>query len=579
MKAIILAAGLGIKASDEIPKALLPLGKTTIIHRQVSILRWCGISDITIVIGSEGKCWNRKTHEMIEKLGTDIITNPHNLSTRSNYSLYLALDNVEQCPILAIDGDLVFNKENIEALVGSEYKTVLISRPALSISEAGGKIALEGNRVIAAGNIKAQQFPWNIYAGIIKIGNDTYKAVKETLPKRRKQHIFNLLSTLCKKYNIYNINLDAVRNEEKPSFLVGGSYAKLKRSVVVRKEARSKGVQKLINEIKWLETLPPDLQPYFPQLQNYHIASNYAWFETPYYDIPSLRRLLFIGEIDAPKAMEILENVLAFMFSRVYTKNKIKGDPTWVYKLHIQRIERRLMATKQETSIFKDIIEALEITLNGRKYENIHSLVAKIKTRPGLIKALAPTTISMIHGDLHFQNILVDLANKNRFNFILADPRGELSGSDPTYDLGKLWHSVHGLYDFIHEDLIKLEIDSDKSKVEAHLEFEDMPALSEYKKIYRELPRMAEKYSTLANMSNWEMRTLFAEAAHFCSVMPFHLKNDGVEKRAIALYLTGVKLINEFTQRYSLEKWKEELPWINVNTPKDYLHATRYYNE
>ena len=39
----------------------------------------------------------------------------------------------------------------------------------------------------------------------------------------------------------------------------------------------------------------------------------------------------------------------------------------------------------------------------------------------------------MIHGDLHFQNILIDLSKQS---FILADPRGEAKGSTL-----KIWHS------------------------------------------------------------------------------------------------------------------------------------------
>ena len=39
---------------------------------------------------------------------------------------------------------------------------------------------------------------------------------------------------------------------------------------------------------------------------------------------------------------------------------------------------------------------------------------------------------------------------------------------------------------------------------------------------------------------------LFNEAMHFCSDMPFHLRNDGREDLSVAIYLTGVRLINEF---------------------------------
>lgn len=174
-----------------------------------------------------------------------------------------------------------------------------------------------------------------------------------------------------------------------------------------------------------------------------------------------------------------------------------------------------------------------------------------------------------------FQNRLVDLNQKTKYNFILTDPRGELNGSDLYYDLGKLWHSFHGLYDFMHEDLFDVKVRVQDSNVTARLEFEDIPAFSEYKRIHELFPKWLKEYPPLCEDPYWEMRTLLAEAAHFCSVMPFHLKMDNVEKRAIALYLTGVKLLNEFVEKYKIKEWEEDLSWINVNTSEDYMRAIK----
>jgi hypothetical protein len=45
-------------------------------------------------------------------------------------------------------------------------------------------------------------------------------------------------------------------------------------------------------------------------------------------------------------------------------------------------------------------------------------------------------------------------------------------------------------------------------------------------------------------------RMLFNEAMHFAADMPFHLAQDGVENRAVAIYLTGVKLLNQFRREW-----------------------------
>ncbi len=54
MKAILLAAGRGSRLkpyTDQTPKSLLPIGKTTLIYRTVHILHQLEITDISIVVG------------------------------------------------------------------------------------------------------------------------------------------------------------------------------------------------------------------------------------------------------------------------------------------------------------------------------------------------------------------------------------------------------------------------------------------------------------------------------------------------------------------------------------------------
>lgn len=64
-----------------------------------------------------------------------------------------------------------------------------------------------------------------------------------------------------------------------------------------------------------------------------------------------------------------------------------------------------------------------------------------------MYNCFTPQELVMIHGDFHFQNILI---SDDYSDFVIADPRGELAGSDIFYDFGKLWHSFDGKYDLIH---------------------------------------------------------------------------------------------------------------------------------
>jgi hypothetical protein len=56
--------------------------------------------------------------------------------------------------------------------------------------------------------------------------------------------------------------------------------------------------------------------------------------------------------------------------------------------------------------------------------------------------------MTAIHGDLHFDNILVDAYFPADPVFVLIDPRGTGVG-DPAYDIGKLLFSCEAGYDFV----------------------------------------------------------------------------------------------------------------------------------
>lgn len=315
---------------------------------------------------------------------------------------------------------------------------------------------------------------------------------------------------------------------------------------VIRKEAKLDFGQ-LRKEILWLLELPAELKPYFPEVLNYQLSPS-VFYEMPYYYYPTLRQLLLDGIIDARKALDILEQITEFMFRKVYTCNQANADPDLFQRIHFDRIKSRLIAVRQKSKILRDLIDAKNLWINGDRYENIPMLIRRIQADEQLLKLLKPTYTSMIHGDFHFDNFLIDLPNKK---FILIDPRGESSGFDWTYDYGKLWHSFDGLYDFIHEGFFHLNIEKRYNKLSVWFEIERNSALYQYQKINAIFPHILKRYITeYPNNNNWILRISFVQAFHFCSLAPFHLEGNGKERRAIARYITGVKLLNKYLKRY-----------------------------
>lgn len=569
--AIILAAGKSERMDASIPKSLLPIGNTTILERTISILKWCGINDITLVIGEKGKCWNKKSKSRMRKIADanklTLVVNYENDTSQPAYSLYLAIKKFEST--LVVDGDVIFRKELIKDLLTDKRENVLVSRAGKNISEKGGKLIFSRGCLKYAGlGLQESLFPWFIYSGIMKIDGSCLKAFVDLAKEKKQSNLLDILSLLCDTHTISNLFEFDIKDEK----MLGGSGASIEKRLIVRKEA-PKGNWKLEGQIRWLLQLPNDLKPYFPKVLCYDLKSNPIWYEMPYYNMPSLRELLFTGEIDSNEAVEFLHTVMKFMFSNVYSRNHRKVH-NWVETRHIKRVETRLAETTDKVPLFDRIICASSIELNDKRYENVPSLIWKIKHTPRLMADLQPKYISMVHGDLHFQNILWDKKNEK---VIYSDPRGDVEGSDFAYDLGKLWHCFDGLYDFMHEDLFTLKSKFVANIFCANLVFTHPSGVKVYKEIKNKFPSRIDSLCREKD-PKWQMRAEFNNACHLSSVMPFHLKNDKKEERAVALYLTGTRLMNEFIDKYGGEYgfYKDKEVFINVNTPKDYQQAKRW---
>lgn len=572
MRAIILSAGKSERMDTNIPKTLLKVGSATILERTINILKWCGIDDIALVIGDRGECWNdlskRKIRDIAEANRIKLVLNRENDVTQPAYSLFLAAEEFE--PTIVVDGDVVFRKEIIKDLLLDERANILVSRAGKSVSEKGGKLIFRNGCLKRAGvNLPDDSFPWYIYSGIMKIDGPCLGDSVKLAENRKQSDLLDILFLLCDRHKIANLLEFEVKDER----MLGGSGASIEKRLVVRKEA-PKGNWKLEGQIRWLLRVPKNLKRYFPDILCHDLKSDPIWYEMPFYDIPSLRKLLLTGEVSPDEAIDFLCRVVKFMFDEVYSRN-IKKVSKWVEDKHIKRVETRLAETASRAPLFRKIFGAHAIKLNNRLYENVPSLLWKIKHAPELISDLQPEFISMVHGDLHFQNIIWDRVADR---FILTDPRGDVDGSDFAYDLGKLWHCFDGLYDFMHEDLFVLKnLRFLANTFCADLVFTHTSGVKAYGEIKDKFPqRVAPIVSEVDE--NWLMRAEFNNACHLSSVMPFHIKGDDREHRAIALYLTGVRLMNDFIDKHG-EKYgfyKEKEMWINVNTPEDYEEARRW---
>ncbi len=543
--------------NEILPSCYLPLyNAMNVLERQISLLNVNGISNenICVLLGSGG-IWDvdsvkRRTAAIKTQ---KIFTDKNNLLGRSIFKA----DFFDDDELIIIEGNQVFDIAILSRLRRYRHKDVLVVSHLLEPDEADHVIELDGNRVIAISDTELMMFPWISFAGIARISARTLSLLREIVIS--PMHLLDAVNEVIDQIHMVAVNYDDLLygnlNGGHSDELVGGSYAKLNYRLIVKKKGSGKGRAKLINEITWLRALPKELKPYFSEVLEYDIESPEVYFDVPYYGSRNLREHIFDGHFDAEAAMNFLEHLLDWMFENVYSRKVSDAPADWARQKHVRRVLERLTECSEKSPLLRQLISADKIVINGVEHKNIREIFTAIEKNDEFLRAVNPNELIMIHGDLHFQNILVYRGND--MGFMLVDPRGELDGSDLYYDMGKLWHCFHGKYDLVHTDQFNFKLTWDGDVPIADYELTNKYFVEVCDEILLQFPERIKKYAPIRNDPLWELKINFAETAHFASVATFHVDKAKSHDRAAVLYLIGVQLSNEFYNKYLRnDAWK-----------------------
>ena len=199
----------------------------------------------------------------------------------------------------------------------------------------------------------------------------------------------------------------------------------------VVKEATNERIEKLVDEIKFIESVPEKFKDKFPEIVFSKYDNKKAFYEMKHYDLPTIRRLILSGQMDSDEIVKWSDKITRFSME-MYSHEKLDiSNQEYFDVLHWKRFENRIQELSSKSEWFKEILSQEDISINGEQYKNLPFLYEKIKSRQ---KWFNPEFIGRwSHSDLHFSNILIDKANED---FRLIDPRG-YDFCDYYYDFGK----------------------------------------------------------------------------------------------------------------------------------------------
>ena len=514
---------------------------SNILRRQVRILLLVGIRKERIYVVS-------RRSALADQIGCNQVSCT---SARSGGALLAGLEATGTTGrTLVIHGNTYCTTNNIDSLMQSPHNCILVS-PAVNTEQLGTFVMGEQKVQYVSTSVDSMPFPRRIYAGMMILEPHIFQFLRK-IPSPELESDISLVWRAGSRNDMTLSILSVNHQPQKSLDLVGGSFGGLVRKTIVQKEASGQAGRKLLNEINWLLGLPDELKSHFSSVLKFQTSPTTTSYWMPYYDYPCLRKLILLQDVDVNEVSVIMDSVLSFVFNELYV-DVSDTPPDYVEKKHFDRVLLRLAEVRAQNTVI-DTLASKDLYLNGRLHTiTITDFLENVRKDSFLTSLLHPEKLRRIHGDLHFQNILVK--SVQRAEFLLVDPRGELGGSDVYYDMGKLFHSFNGMYDVIHVEDFVLEIKETQDAFCVRYEQSDALIREQYAAIKQMMLPKMKHY--LGKDANWELRCLLIEIMHFSSLFTFHVKGDGVERRAVALYCTTMQLIQQFCDRYEAAKEPE----------------------
>jgi dTDP-glucose pyrophosphorylase len=290
---------------------------------------------------------------------------------------------------------------------------------------------------------------------------------------------------------------------------------------------RSNGSDHLANEIRWYLCVPDSVKPLTPRVFSHSLAPDDTHIALEYVPVPTLAEIYLYANVHAEVWEYALDRVLDLWRRVFFSAPAGNGNgPANAMAMYWEKTEERL------TEAGGILPNGASIRLNGRPLPSWAELRPRV--RDALQRVSANACWSLIHGDLHFGNLLFDF---NSGQLKMIDPRGAFGEvgcyGDARYDLAKLLHSFHGGYAHLAAGMFELHETADGFNLRLYGGPDRAHLLDCFR---RWLARTGIDFDEL----------VLIEGLLFLSLVPIHADD---RQRQIAAYLTGLSLVSEALER------------------------------
>ena len=293
---------------------------------------------------------------------------------------------------------------------------------------------------------------------------------------------------------------------------------------LIKKESET---ERLADEIFYYKTIQRDINKsiFFPRL----IASGTGitnWLLLEKYGYRNLGEYLISSEEISWDS--IFDNLLSILIQFGIFTDTAPVNYSHAREMYIDKTEREYENFVNSRPDLSEMFNSPTLTINGITYQNFE-FIWSFEIQQYLYNHL-PYVSTMIHGDFCFSNILY--GSSDIFKFI--DPRGSFGKQgifgDMRYDIAKLYHSVDGKYEHFINDKFEVRGSSGKYTLD----------FSGDQKCLQAALSSFEYHFLNKDFNKKEIKAI--EGTIYVGMCARHYDD---KDRQLAMYLTGIKLLNE----------------------------------
>lgn len=298
----------------------------------------------------------------------------------------------------------------------------------------------------------------------------------------------------------------------------------------VRKSSKDK--RKMKAESNWLLSLPVAMKHYVPAVWDFGEEEDKGYYEIEYYFLSSLASLFVFGENPTYVWEEIIDACVEYLNDEYLFKPQnsmvIASQNNQLYGI---KTMNRLEEYARQSGISLDA----EWRINGVQTPSLRDIVNEVDSH---ITKDDMRFASLMHGDPCFSNILYDFKSKS---IKVIDPRGvDVDGNlsvfgDFRYDVGKLAHSVLGMYDFIIGGMFEYK---EVSRYDIYLNFRETSKLNEIQEYFTK--------QTFGGYTLSELSTYPILINLFLSMIPLHSDHPA---RQHAMLANALRIYVEYKKK------------------------------